>query len=195
MSDSAVSDPGVSDSTYRDAVDLLGLLAEDDRQRVFAALVLGAVSTAEVRAATGLSQRAALKALNRLVAGGLVEAGKTGWRARPDRLTEVARAAAPPRDTDDHGAADPGAASVLRAFLEGGRLVSIPASHAKRRIVLDHLVRIFEPGVRYSEREVSAALRAFHPDYAALRRYLVDEEFLDRADGQYWRTGGSVELD
>jgi hypothetical protein len=25
-----------------------------------------------------------------------------------------------------------------------------------------------------------------------LRRYLVDEEFLTRAGGQYWRTGGTV---
>jgi len=36
-------------------------------------------------------------------------------------------------------------------------------------------------------------LRAFWPDYAALRRYLVDEGFLDRADGVYWRAGGTVE--
>jgi len=33
-----------------------------------------------------------------------------------------------------------------------------------------------------------------HPDHAALRRYLVDEGFLERAGGIYWRTGGTVEL-
>jgi hypothetical protein len=30
-------------------------------------------------------------------------------------------------------------------------------------------------------------------DCATLRRYLVDEEFMDRADGVYWRIGGPVE--
>ena len=60
-------------------------------------------------------------------------------------------------------------------------------------MILDHVCRVFEPGVRYSEREVSVLLRAFHPDYAALRRYLVDEGFLARADGVYWRIGGTVD--
>jgi hypothetical protein len=31
-----------------------------------------------------------------------------------------------------------------------------------------------------------------HPDYAMLRRALVDEGFLARENGWYWRTGGSV---
>jgi hypothetical protein len=34
-------------------------------------------------------------------------------------------------------------------------------------------------------------LRQFHDDVAALRRYLVDEEFLDREAGEYWRSGGT----
>ena len=46
--------------------------------------------------------------------------------------------------------------------------------------------------MRYSEHQVSLFLGALHADYAALRRYLVDEEFLSRSDGQYWRSGGTV---
>ena len=55
------------------------------------------------------------------------------------------------------------------------------------------MARTFEPGHRYPEREVNDVLRTFWADYAALRRYLVDEGFLDRADGVYWRAGGTVE--
>ena len=33
-----------------------------------------------------------------------------------------------------------------------------------------------------------------HPDYAALRRYLVDDQFLAREEGEYWRVGGSVDV-
>ena len=46
--------------------------------------------------------------------------------------------------------------------------------------------------MRYSERNVSLFLGAIHTDYAALRRYLVDQEFLSRSDGEYWRSGGTV---
>ncbi|NNK91836.1 MAG: DUF2087 domain-containing protein, partial [Acidimicrobiia bacterium] len=66
----------------------------------------------------------------------------------------------------------------------------IPTQHAKRLIVLERLAQEFEPGLRYREQEVNFTLQLFHADYAALRRYLVDEGYLTRADGVYWRTGG-----
>ena len=74
-----------------------------------------------------------------------------------------------------------------------GRLEQMPAKRSRRLVVLDQVARMFEPGHRYPEREVNDVLRTVWPDYAALRRYLVDEGFLDRADGVYWRTGGTVE--
>ena len=83
---------------------------------------------------------------------------------------------------------------VLRAYLDDdGRLVRMPAKHRKRLVVLDHLARVFEPGQRYTETEVNNLMRAFHDDVALLRRNLVDEGFLARADGVYWRIGGTVE--
>ena len=83
---------------------------------------------------------------------------------------------------------------VLRAFLDAhGRLSSIPSKHSKRLVVLDHLAQRFEPGVHYPETEVNAILRSAHDDVAALRRYLVEEGFLDREGGVYWRCGGTVE--
>jgi hypothetical protein len=86
--------------------------------------------------------------------------------------------------------------AVLRRFLDvEGRLLSIPVRHAKRLVVLDHLAQAFEPGQRYPETEVNRRLRSAHDDVAALRRYLVEEGFLDRADGLYWRIGGSVPID
>jgi hypothetical protein len=86
--------------------------------------------------------------------------------------------------------------AVLRSFLaEDGRLRTIPAKHAKLLVVLDHLAQSFEPGERYPETEVNRRLRVAHDDVAALRRSLVEEGFLDRADGWYWRIGGSVPLE
>ena len=85
------------------------------------------------------------------------------------------------------------AEKVLRVFLDDdGRIVRMPAKYKKRLVLLDHVARAFEPGVRYPEPEVNALLRAFNDDVAMLRRYLVDEGFMARADGLYWRTGGTV---
>lgn len=85
--------------------------------------------------------------------------------------------------------------AVIRAFFDDdGRLRRIPARHAKRLVVLDRIVQVFEVGERYPETEVNALLRAFHDDVAALRRYLVDSAFLSRENGVYWRSGGTVLL-
>lgn len=84
---------------------------------------------------------------------------------------------------------------VLRAFLtEDGRLHTIPSKHAKLLVVLDHLAQSFEPGQRYREAEVNEILQRFHPDHAALRRYLVENDFLAREEDVYWRSGGTVEV-
>jgi hypothetical protein len=85
--------------------------------------------------------------------------------------------------------------SVLQKFLtDDGRLHTIPTKRAKRLVVLDHLAQAFELGRTYPEAEVNAILERFHPDYAALRRYLVDDQFLSREENVYWRSGGSVEV-
>lgn len=83
---------------------------------------------------------------------------------------------------------------VLRTFVYDGMIRQLPAKRAKRRIVLEHVVTSFEPGVRYPERAVDEILRTWHPDYCALRRYLVDEELMAREAGIYWRTGGPPPL-
>ena len=82
----------------------------------------------------------------------------------------------------------------LRVFMRDGRLAQIPVRRAKRLLLLDYIAQVFVPGRRYSEAEVNAVLRAFHDDHAALRRYLVDEDFMSREGGCYWRTGGTVEI-
>jgi hypothetical protein len=181
------------------ARDLLALLAEPDRLKALAAVALGVETLAEVAERAGLEPRAAARALNRLAAGGLLEgeAGK-GYRVR----TEALQAAAIPPPGEAEPEEELGD-EVLRRFISKGRLLAIPAARGKRLVVLDHLAGLFEPGRRYPEPEVNELLGRYHPDYAMLRRYLVDDGFLARADEAgpgsrsvkvYWRTGGTVDL-
>ena len=170
--------------------ELWGLLADEDRLRVFAAVSLGARSLVDVAAASGVEARLAVKALKRLERGGVVARSGNDWELRRDVIAAEARRTA--SAVDAYEGFDPATASVLRAFLKDGRLTTVPATRSKRLVVLDHIAKVFDIGARYPEREVDALLRVFHPDHAALRRYLVDEGFLSREGGVYWRSGGSV---
>jgi hypothetical protein len=82
----------------------------------------------------------------------------------------------------------------LQGFLRDGKLDHLPAKWSRRRQLLMQVAQAFEPGIRYPEREVNRRLAAIHPDYAMMRRYLVDEQLMDRAGGcgEYWRAGGPV---
>jgi len=172
-----------------------GLLAEEERLAVFAAVVLGAASPSAVAAATGLPAREVVRALRRLEQGGLIDSA--GGRLAADRAAfkEAVREAGPESAADDPMDPDRVKSSVLRAFVRDGRLVAIPAARGKRRVVLEHIAACFEPGIKYPERAVDAILRAWHEDYVSLRRYLIDEELMEREQGIYWRVGGPVEVD
>jgi hypothetical protein len=79
-------------------------------------------------------------------------------------------------------------AKVLRAFIRDDRLVSIPARAKKRAVVLRYLLeRCFVEDRSYPEKEVNQRLAVFHPDVAALRRYLVDDGLVTREAGSYRR--------
>ncbi|MEO8228233.1 MAG: DUF2087 domain-containing protein [Chloroflexota bacterium] len=77
---------------------------------------------------------------------------------------------------------------VIRAFIREDRLVSIPARDKKRRVILRFLVeRCFVEDRAYPEKEINQRLALYHPDVAALRRYLVEAGFMTRDAGEYRR--------
>jgi hypothetical protein len=187
--------PLVSEVTV-DAV--VRLLAEPARLRVFSALVLGAGTPAEVAAATGLEMRDVMVGLRRLADGGLVELA--GGRVAPlDRLFgELARQTVVAAQPEDLGYSDERVTGVLRTFVRDGRLVGLPAQRRRRIVVLEHIAQSFEPGIDYPEPEVNAVLKGWAADsgvdHVSLRRYLIDEDLLQRRDGVYRRSGGWTDV-
>ncbi|MCJ7725334.1 MAG: DUF2087 domain-containing protein [Acidimicrobiia bacterium] len=160
------------------------------RLAVLGRAAAGPVEIEALAEALGEHPRRVLKAV-----GGLREAGLLTASLELDReaLRGIA-AALPQMDTVDpaflEGPWTEEEGAVLSRFFSGTRLTQIPASHGKRRLVLERLATEFEPGLRYGEKEVNLMLEAFHEDYTSLRRYLIDEGFLSRDGGVYWRTGG-----
>ncbi len=155
------------------------------------------------------------KQLDVLARAGLVEARADrpgAFGARLDRVGELGRALAElERDTrgvatgpegawphDGESLADtlarleptPEEARILRSYLVDGRLVTIPAQHAKRQIVLRFLLeRVFTEDRDYPEKEVNQRIALIHPDVAALPRNLNDDRYVDREAGMYRRHG------
>ena len=83
----------------------------------------------------------------------------------------------------------------LKPFVLDGRIIAMPVRPAKRRLLLDCVAQAFEPGLRFPEAAVDDVLKVLCDDHAALRRYLVDEGFLSRQAGVYWRSGGTVDVE
>jgi hypothetical protein len=80
-------------------------------------------------------------------------------------------------------------ARVLRAFVRGDRLVSIPARDRKKQVVLRFLVgKVFTDAEQLDERDLNMRLALWHPDVAALRRYLVDAGLAERSGMTYRRS-------
>lgn len=167
-------------------------MAEPERRLVIAALILSASDRPVLVERTGLTTRQVTEALERLASSGLVEQGSDGTYVLLEESFKAASRAA--GGTEDRGP-DRIEDRILHQAIADGRLVHLPRRRSKRLIVLDRLAQEFEPGRHYGEREVNRTLRAFDDDVATLRRHLIDEGFLDRADGLYWRAGGTVETE
>jgi DNA-binding transcriptional ArsR family regulator len=179
----------------------LKALADPSRLRVVGLLAGGRrLSVEELAAALVLAPGTVVHHLKRLRDAGLVTAHprppSVEHELRLDRLASIGgeldrigRAAA----QEDAQLPSPGGeampadeAKVLRAFLVDGRLVRIPAHHKKRQFILRFLARTdFRPGEEVPEKEVNMRLALRHPDVASLRRYLVDDGYMERGGGIY----------
>jgi hypothetical protein len=92
---------------------------------------------------------------------------------------------------DRYYTTDAQAAKVLNTYFPdgpSGRISTFSMKEKFKLIVLRQLVLRFSDSRIYSEKEVNEILRLAHPDFASIRRYLIEYGFLERKpDGsQYW---------
>jgi predicted transcriptional regulator len=173
-------------------------LADANRLRIVAILARGELSVEQLAGRLGLSSSTVSHHLSRLSRIGLVSARAEGYysiyRLESGAISDMAKrllreetlpavAAGAEVDSFDR--------KVLRTYLGAdGRIRAFPAQQKKELAILRHVVAVFEPDRRYSEKQVNRLLRQFSDDTARLRRHLVDFGFMDRegGGGDYWRT-------
>ena len=165
-------------------VTLLKTIADATRLRILGLLAERPRTGTELATELELTAPTISHHLHRLRDVGIVraqaDAQRRIWSINHDLLADVHRPDAAPGPVDaDHE-------RTVRTFFDGERLRSIPAKRKARVAVLLELLRRFEPGRRYAEREVNDILRHAHPDVALLSRELVDYRYLRRARNVYW---------
>ena len=82
---------------------------------------------------------------------------------------------------------------VLKTFIANDRITQIPTGEKRLHVLIKWLAAKFEKGELYPEKQVNEIIKRHHPDFATLRRELVDFHYLERDHGVYWRTDKAVE--
>jgi biotin operon repressor len=172
-------------------------LADANRLKILGLLAGRPYSGEELAALLDLKPSTVSHHLAKLAEAGLVTARAEGYysvyaldrkalEAASRDLFSGERIAAVAADVD----ADAYARKVVADYTRpDGSLKTIPAQRKKLEAILRHVVSAFEPGKRYSEKEVNEILRRFHADTASLRRELVGYGLMERegGGGEYWR--------
>ena len=177
-------------------------LSDANRLKIVALLAAGDRSVEQLAAKLGLTSPTVSHHLARLSALGLVSARAEGYYSIY-RLEEGALAAMALRLLNDTTLPavvadvemDAFDRKVLATYLDAeGRIRAFPAQRKKELAILRHVVKAFQPGRRYSEKEANTVLRRFSADTARLRRHLVDFGFMDRqgGGGAYWTAGAAA---
>jgi DNA-binding transcriptional ArsR family regulator len=131
---------------------------------------------------------AKLKSLNLVT---LTPQGNTHlYRLNSEQLQELSRAILTPDQLQAFTvdiAPEDWETKVLKSFVEGDRIIDIPASRKKRFVLLKWLVRKFEVDRDYPEKELNALIKHHHPDTATLRREFIGYKLMTRESGIYRR--------
>ncbi|MGA7668962.1 MAG: DUF2087 domain-containing protein [Nitrolancea sp.] len=181
----------------RDATEAVRQLAQamsdPVRIRIAAVLIDKELTIEQIASELGLRPAEIARHLKMLSSTGIVtetpDQNLAHYRVDLDALNRISRAAfASPRPSSPEMDGDEWEHKVLRDFIKDDRITSIPASHKKKLVILRWLMTRIPPDGRFSEREISALLKHYHPDFATLRRELVDNGFMTREQGVYWRS-------
>lgn len=175
-------------------VQFFKLLADATRLRILGLVAGGERSVEELASILELREPTISHHLGKLKELSLVKMraeGNVHWYSlHEEALHRLTKEVLDPQ-TITHLADDLGAdryeQKVLQNYLVNGQLKEIPAQRKKRDVILRFLVSQFELGVRYTEAQVNATLKRFHPDFATLRREFIGGKLMARENGLYWR--------
>ena len=173
-------------------------LADENRLKIVGLLAQQPYSVEKLAEALGIGVSTASHHLSKLAKAGLVRADVDGhyyiYSLQTDNLHKMAerllKSEDLPRLSIEPGE-DAFERKTLSAFLDSeGRIKSFPMQEKKFLVLLKYVSETFEPGIRYTEKQVNEILSRFNEDTALLRRNLIDYGLMKRESSgrSYWRT-------
>jgi biotin operon repressor len=187
----------VDEGAMQELLEFFKALADQNRLRVVGLLAKEPMTGEQIAALLGVSTSTASHHLSYLVHVGLVSAEPQGYYTkyalRMDAIHALASRLLSREELPKLAAGidmDAYDRKVLQNFLDAdGHIRQFPAQHKKFDVLLRHVVKSFEPGIRYSEKQVNDILSEYNEDTAYLRRSLVEFKYMARAGGggAYWR--------
>ena len=173
-------------------LDFFKSLTNEERLKIIGALALERLTLDQLSNRVQLPMTEVSHHLENLTDLGLIRSEGKFYRMDTMDLEAMARqtlAGQQPHTDKESFEGDEYEKKVLADFFTPeGKLKSFPAQFKKLLVILRYLVdKEFQPGVRYSEKDVNAALSHYHLDTASLRRYMVDNHLLGREKGEYWK--------
>ena len=155
----------------RERLHILGILAEER------------ATVPALARRLGVKETAVIKHLNRLKHANLItETAPYTYQLNQNGLEQINRTVF---HRDDSARQETLRQRVLRHYTDGPRLKQLPENEAELREIAGWLVDLFETGVSYPEKEVNERLLPAHPDYAEMRRLLIDLGLMTRSRGIY----------
>jgi predicted transcriptional regulator len=173
------------------------VLGEPNRLRIVGILAQKPHTVEQLAGALRIGVSTVSHHLSRLADAGLVGARAQGYYSVYSLRTEILRSmartllkeVAAPRFSGE-----PSMGEFERKVMEtfttpDGRIRAFPVQEKKFLVLVHHVLKAFEPGVRYAEKRVNQILANYNEDTARLRRALVDHRLMARegGGGKYWR--------
>ena len=187
----------MSELQSEELLEFFKALSDPNRLKIVGLLAKHPHNVQQLGEDLGLSVSTVSHHLQYLAHAGLVAARAEGHYYVYSLQTDVLRAMAQhlltqenlPRLSEDVEG-DAYERKVLSTFVQAdGRITAFPAQEKKFLVLLRYVLKAFEPGVRYTEKQVNETLLRFNEDTATLRRALVDYKLMEREGGgkAYWR--------
>ena len=190
----------VDEDATQELLNFFKALSDANRLKIVGLLARSPLTVEQLAEMLAIHSSTVSHHLSRLTKAGLVSARAEGYysvyqletkviEAMAQRLLERETLPAVSEDID----IDAYDRKVLRNFLTpDGRIKDFPAQEKKLEVVLRYVLKSFEPGVHYTEKQVNEILMRFNIDYAFLRRSLIEFRMLAREAGgsAYWLPEG-----
>jgi hypothetical protein len=179
-----------NNETNEKVMDFFKAFCNVERLKIAGVLAMEALTPTQVAERLGIRPKEAMDRLGFLAHFGYVKNQANTYSIDSDAFTSLSRQVlqgSRPHSKAEDFEGEEFDRKVLKDFISvDGKLIAIPTQNKKRSVVLRYLLKPFEPGVRYPEKQVNDLLRPYFADTASLRRYMVDEGMLKRENSIYW---------